>query len=203
MTNDGIVEGVWMFCRHGDRVPGRCLSPAHRAKEEAAFWMTRLPYPDSEAAFEAFSKRFPLDVPIGTNQGSFLDVKRNPFGFLTQSGLEQLRENGRRFFNRYSQHGHHLPDQKEWRGERAQDFMCAWDISVYSTNYLRTVMSVQSFLGERRRIDSCRLSGGLNWATLTFACCSCLFRWTSGHATLSPNEDQRVRPKHNERRTHT
>lgn len=146
LTNDGVIEGVWIFCRHGDRTPGRALSPAHRRDEEAAFWVSKLPYPDSAFAFEAYSKYFPLDILPGTNQGNFIDVKRNPFGFLTQTGLAQLKENGHRFFNRYNHHGHHLPDQLEWRWEVSQDFLSAWDVKVYSTNYLRTVMSVQSFL---------------------------------------------------------
>lgn len=146
LTNDGVIEGVWMFCRHGDRTPSRALSPAHRKDEEAAFWMSKLPYPDSASAFEAYCQHFPLDILPGTNQGKFIDVKRNPFGFLTQRGLEQLKENGHRFFNRYNHHGHHFPDQHDWRWEVAEDFLAVWDVSVYSTNYLRTIMSVQSFL---------------------------------------------------------
>lgn len=109
--------------------------------------MTRLPSPDSAAAFEAFSKYFPLSIASVTNQGKFIDVTRNPFGFLTQQGIDQLKENGHRFFNRYNHHGHHLPDKDVWRWESAQeDFLACWDVTVYSTNYLRTVLSVQSFL---------------------------------------------------------
>jgi hypothetical protein len=144
--NDGLVEGVWMFCRHGDRAPARCLSPRHRSDDESAFWMARLPYPDTATAFEALSKRFPVEILPGTNQGRFIDDKRNPFGFLTQTGIEQLKETGHRFFNRYNHHGHHLPDRLEWRWEVAQDFLSVWDVKVYSTNYLRTIMSAQSFL---------------------------------------------------------
>lgn len=144
--NDGVVEGVWMFCRHGDRTPARCMSPQHRSNDEAAYWVSRLPYPDTASAFQALSTRFPLEILPGTNQGRFIDAKRNPFGFLTQTGLEQLRETGHRFFNRYNHHGHHLPDRLEWRWEVAQDFLSVWDVNVYSTNYLRTVMSAQSFL---------------------------------------------------------
>lgn len=108
--------------------------------------MTRLPFPDSAAAFESFSRCFPPDIHPGTNHGTFLDTHRNPFGFLTKSGLLQLSENGRRFFNRYNHHGHHLPERKRWRHEYAEDFLSVWDVKVYSTNYLRTIMSVQSFL---------------------------------------------------------
>lgn len=146
LRTDGVVEGVWMFCRHGDRVPSRCLAPAHRRDEEAAYWMSKLPCPDSASAFESFSRSFPLEIHPGFNQGKFIDAVRNPFGFLTQKGLEQLNDNGHRFFDRYNKHGHHFPDQKEWRWEVAQDFLTVWDLRVYSTNYLRTVMSVQSFL---------------------------------------------------------
>jgi hypothetical protein len=146
LTNDGVVEGVWIFCRHGDRTPSRPLSPAHRRDEEGAFWMTTLPSPDSACAFEAFSKYFPLETSDNANKGKFIDVGRNPFGFLTQKGLEQLKENGHRFFNRYNHHGHHLPDDKMWRRGVPQDFLSCWDVTVYSTNYLRTVLSVQSFL---------------------------------------------------------
>jgi hypothetical protein len=144
LTNDGVVEGVWIFCRHGDRTPSRPLSPAHRRDEEGAFWMTKLPSPDSATAFEAFNKYFPLEIGADANKGKFVDVGRNPFGFLTQKGLDQLKENGHRFFNRYNRLGHHLPNQPRW--EVAQDFLSCWDVTVYSTNYLRTVMSVQSFL---------------------------------------------------------
>jgi len=169
LTNGGTVEGVWMFCRHGDRAPGRCLSPSHRRAEESAYWMSKLPYPDSEAAFESFSTKFPLDVRPGTNHGDFLDVKRNPYGFLTQKGIQQLQENGRKFFKRYDEHGHHCLDEessgageggdvqrqhrtmrrrrrRRQEGEIAGSFLSEWDLSVYSTNYLRTVLSVQSFL---------------------------------------------------------
>lgn len=75
-----------------------------------------------------------------------MDVGRNPFGFLTQTGIDHLRETGHRFFNRYNHHGHHLPDHLDWRWDVADDFLSVWDVSVYSTNYLRTVLSVQSFL---------------------------------------------------------
>jgi hypothetical protein len=147
LQTDGVVEGVWIFTRHGDRVPGRCLSPEHKVDDEAAFWMTRMPCsPDSAAAFESFSKCFPIDIHPGFNQGKFIDTSKNPFGFLTQSGLEQLNENGRKIFDRYNKHGHHFPDMKEWRRGVAADFLSVWDVSAYSTNYLRTILSVQSFL---------------------------------------------------------
>jgi hypothetical protein len=146
LRSGGVVEGVWIFTRHGDRVPSRSLSPAHRRQEEASFWMSTLPCRDSAAAFENFSRRYPLSTHADFNQGKFIDVARNPFGFLTQRGLEQLNGKGHEFFDRYNKCGHHFPDQKEWRWGVAEDFLSVWDVKVFSTNYLRTVLSVQSFL---------------------------------------------------------
>lgn len=144
-TNDGVIEGVWIFSRHGDRTPSRPLSPEHRRDDEAAFWMTKLPIPDSATVFEAFSKFFPVEKQKGPGlDDTFIDVSRNPFGFLTSKGLQQLSENGRRFFNRYNNHAHHFPDCEDWQS--AQDFLSVWDVQVFSTNYLRTIMSAQSFL---------------------------------------------------------
>ena len=143
LTNGGTIEGVWIFFRHGDRAPSRPLSPAHMIGAEAEFWIQRMPKPDSMAAFEAFSQFYPPDIHP-SNDGQFLDVRRAPFGFLTHTGLEQTRENGVRLFNRYNNHGHHLPDRQNY--DTAKDFLDAWDVKVYSTNYLRTIMSVQSFL---------------------------------------------------------
>ena len=161
-TNDGTVEGVWMFVRHGDRTPSRPLCPPHRRDEEAAYWITRLPYPTTADTFLSFSQRFPLDISrvssrssssnnsnknTSTTGSTFMDVSRNPFGWLTQNGLRQLHENGRRFFQRYNHHGYHFPEQPCWENNnKANDFLRVWDVSVYSTNYLRTVLSVQSFL---------------------------------------------------------
>jgi hypothetical protein len=143
LTNGGTVEGAWIFSRHGDRAPSRPLCPAHMTDEEASFWNSRLPRPDSMAAFEEFSRYFPPDIHP-SNDGQFLDVRRAPFGFLTHTGIQQTRENGSRLFNRYDRHGHHFPDHERYLN--AKDFLDVWDVRVYSTNYLRTVMSVQSFL---------------------------------------------------------
>jgi hypothetical protein len=160
-TNDGVVEGVWMFCRHGDRTPSRPLTPEHRRNEEAAYWMTKLPIPDSMAVFESYSKYYPVSIQqplenpevvnpagpidnINANQHVFIDVARNPFGFLTSKGLQQLADKGQRFFNRYNAHALHLPQCKRW--VTPQDFLTMWNVQVYSTNYLRTIMSIQSFL---------------------------------------------------------
>ena len=145
-SDGGVVEGVWIFCRHGDRSPGRVLSPAHRRNEEGAFWTSRLPYPDSLTAFSSYCKYYPPDIYPGTNHGEFLDTKRNPYGFLTQKGLSQLKESGHRFFNRYDRCGRHLANRDHWRWETAQDFLAVWKVNVYSTNYVRTILSAQSFL---------------------------------------------------------
>jgi Histidine phosphatase superfamily (branch 2) len=163
-TNDGTIEGVWIFSRHGDRTPSRPLSPKHRRDEEAAFWVTKLPIPDSATLFESFSRYFPVTIPLNlyntdspirsngaidnTNSSvaehTFIDVARNPFGFLTSKGVQQLASNGQRFFNRYNNHAHHLPGCQQWKSP--QDFLDTWNVQIYSTNYLRTIMSVQSFL---------------------------------------------------------
>jgi Histidine phosphatase superfamily (branch 2) len=144
--NDGIIEGVWIFSRHGDRTPSRPLTPDHRRAEEAAYWMTKLPTPDSYAVFTSFSKHFPVSVhdPNHHEPHAFIDVVRNPFGFLTSKGLHQLADNGQRFYNRYNIHGHHIPQHTLFRSPK--DFLTIWDVKVYSTNYLRTIMSIQSFL---------------------------------------------------------
>jgi len=144
-TNDGVVEGVWVFSRHGDRTPSRPLCPEHRREEEAAYWMTKLPVPDSATVYERFSQYFPVETAnTDSESNTFIDVARNPFGFLTSKGLLQLSENGKRFFNRYNKRGHHLPECRDW--QTAHDFLSVWSVKVYSTNYLRTIMSVQSFL---------------------------------------------------------
>ncbi len=153
-TNDGVIEGVWIFTRHGDRTPSRPLTPVHRRAEEAAFWMTKLPTPDSYAVFQSYSQHFPVSiqqqVTSTCNEGNqpqphvFRDVALNPFGFITSKGLQQLADNGRRFYNRYNVHGHHTPQCTLFRTPK--DFLTIWDVQVYSTNYLRTVMSIQSFL---------------------------------------------------------
>lgn len=144
LTNKGRVEGVWIFFRHGDRAPSRPLCPSHLVEEEASFWRGKLPKPDTETAFHALSRYFPPDIHPSCNDGQFLDVRRAPFGFLTDTGVEQTRENGLRLFNRYNRHGYHTPGNEEYSS--AKDFLKGWDLRVYSTNYVRTIMSVQSFL---------------------------------------------------------
>jgi hypothetical protein len=143
LTNKGTVEGVWIFCRHGDRAPSRPLCPPHKIEEEANFWANRLPRPGSFDAFQEFSRYFTPDIQ-DSNEEKFLDTGRFPFGFLSHMGIEQAREIGKRLFRRYNHHGHHLPDQDNYID--AKGFLDCWDVNVYSTNYLRTIMSIQSFL---------------------------------------------------------
>jgi len=144
LTNEGKVVGVWIFFRHGDRAPARPLCAPHRVEEESLFWEDRLPTPDLKTVFGEYSKFFPPKIHPSNNNGQFLDVRRFPFGFLTQRGLEQTRENGARLFNRYDRHGLHLPEIEHYAC--SQDFLNVWDVKVFSTNYLRTVLSGQSFL---------------------------------------------------------
>jgi hypothetical protein len=108
------------------------------------FWEERLPKPDVKTVFKEYSKFFPPDIHPSNNNGQFLDVRRFPFGFLTQRGLQQTRENGARLFNRYNRHGLHFPEIERYACPK--DFLDVWDLQVFSTNYLRTVLSVQSFL---------------------------------------------------------
>jgi hypothetical protein len=160
--NSGIIEGVWVFIRHGDRAPSRPLSPPQKVAEESEFWRRKLPRPDSVAAFQEFSRCFPPDIH-DSNNGQFLDVKRAPFGFLTHTGVIQTHELGSRLYNRYNRHGYHqrppgggdvenhvddsrIGPNKERNDRSGYDFLEAWDLKVYSTNYLRTIMSAQSFL---------------------------------------------------------
>lgn len=134
--NVGQVVGAWVFCRHGDRTPSRPLCPAHRQEDESHFWLTKLPYPSTASAYKDFSASFPplIDDPTGV----YFDVHRNPYGFLTHKGLLQCRQNGRELRERYDLGIHHLASDEH--------FLKTWRISAYSTNYLRTVLSVQSLL---------------------------------------------------------
>lgn len=146
--NGGIVEGVWVFTRHGDRTPSRPLSAPHRKDEEAAFWRTTLPSPDPVAAFKILSEHFPPDIHP-SNLGEFLDVHRRPFGFLTKLGVEQLHANGEKFSDRYDKLGYHCPTTG-----KTETFLDTWNVEAYSTNYLRTVLSAQCFLDGLLGINS-------------------------------------------------
>lgn len=73
-----------------------------------------------------------------------MDVSREPFGFLTYRGMDQMREVGKKFRRRYEQFGHRVGANNS--NEERYSFFDHWDIQAYSTNYMRTVMSVQCFL---------------------------------------------------------
>jgi Histidine phosphatase superfamily (branch 2) len=141
-TNGGLVVGVWVFARHGDRTPSRSLCPPEWKEHESMFWRTKLPTPDPVSVLKTFSENFPLDIHP-SNQGKFIDVNRRPYGYLTYLGMEQLQTSGRRFAIRYDRHGHHC---KREDGDLVKSFLDSWDVQAFSTNYLRTVLSVQCFL---------------------------------------------------------
>jgi Histidine phosphatase superfamily (branch 2) len=157
-TNGGMIEGVWIFVRHGDRAPSQPLSPSHKIPTEADFWRSKLPRPDTWDAFEEFSHYYPPAIHPGTNNGEFLDAKRAPFGFLTHTGVKQTNELGLRLFRRYNNHGFIQRQNDDGDNETisstlsvlnyrtAHDFLTAWDVKAYSTNYIRTIMSAQSLL---------------------------------------------------------
>jgi hypothetical protein len=141
-TNGGLVVGVWVFARHGDRTPSRSLCPPEWKERESMFWRSKLPTPDPVSVLKSLSQNFPLDIHP-SNQGNFIDVNRRPYGYLTYLGMEQLQTSGRRFAIRYDRHGYHC---KREDGDLAMSFLHSWDVQAFSTNYLRTVLSVQSFL---------------------------------------------------------
>jgi Histidine phosphatase superfamily (branch 2) len=167
VKNMGTIVAAWVFCRHGDRTPSRPLCPVHRQEEEAHFWLTKLPYPSTATVYTDFSQTFPPAIENPT--GQFMDVHRNPFGFITHKGLLQMQENGRQLRQRYdpttntTTTGNHdststtttttrrnnnnnnllEPGQSSKKDEL---FLKQWRIDAYSTNYLRTILSMQSLL---------------------------------------------------------
>ena len=86
----GTVEGVWVFHRHGDRTPSRPLCGEDIVEEEAEFWRTKLPSLDCN---DRLKGKFPTDVHESNNE-EFLDVKREPYGYLTRIGMQQMRKVG-------------------------------------------------------------------------------------------------------------
>jgi len=123
------VIGVWIFHRHGDRTPGRPLVADNCIKEESAFWETKIP-PLDRTHYNLLSKKFPVKIHPNNNGGKFLDADsgRQPYGFLTWKGMQQLYEIGQKLSERYAL------------------FRDKWHIQAFSTNYLRTVMSSQCLL---------------------------------------------------------
>uniref|UniRef100_A0A7S2H6D3 Uncharacterized protein n=1 Tax=Helicotheca tamesis TaxID=374047 RepID=A0A7S2H6D3_9STRA len=154
LTNGGIVEGVWLFHRHGDRTTNRPLCADHMIELESEFWRSKIP---SEETYDHFNERFPPNLHESHARHGYLDAKREPYGRLTCKGIEQMRTTGRRFGLRYEQYGHHARRKKDQtvllRGKNNGrviagdgDFLDYWDVQACSTNYLRTIASAQSFL---------------------------------------------------------
>lgn len=91
--NGGVVEGVWVFHRHGDRTPSRSLLPDDQKGEEIDFWKTKLP---KEEYIKFLNERFPVDRHASVGE-EYLDVARFPYGFLTEVGTKQMLKVGQRF----------------------------------------------------------------------------------------------------------
>lgn len=140
-TNEGSIEGVWIFHRHGDRTPSSPLCAEHMIENEAMFWRTKLPDPTK---VEEVAARFPKKMHSSKPQ-SYLDGKREPYGFLTRVGVSQMYNAGRKFALRYNRLGRKNRSLASGSAE-VNDLLNHWDISAYSTNYLRTITSAQFFL---------------------------------------------------------
>jgi len=170
LRNEGTIEGVWIFHRHGDRAPNRYLgSPTYNAAE-AAHWYSRIAPVErvhNMDHYAALSQHFPPNIHASQNDGKYTDINRIPFGFLTYNGMDQMRCVGKRFRQRCDRYGHH---HSKINGEK-RSFLEDWDVRAYSTNYLRTVTSVQCFLdgligyynsvGEHRQNQLLYAGGGL------------------------------------------
>ena len=160
LTNGGTIVGLWCFHRHGDRAPNRYLGPPQYLTAEASHWASRIPTSSSstahdtgEGAHDQLSKYFPPMIHPDQNNGVYLDVGRNPFGYLTYRGMDQMREVGRKFRRRYERFGFRCANVAATTDTATANtadvqysFLDHWDVKAYSTNYLRTVMSVQCFL---------------------------------------------------------
>eukprot|EP00580_Thalassiosira_gravida_P016641 CAMPEP_0201664452 /NCGR_PEP_ID=MMETSP0494-20130426/5909_1 /ASSEMBLY_ACC=CAM_ASM_000839 /TAXON_ID=420259 /ORGANISM="Thalassiosira gravida, Strain GMp14c1" /LENGTH=702 /DNA_ID=CAMNT_0048143223 /DNA_START=109 /DNA_END=2217 /DNA_ORIENTATION=+ len=185
LTNGGTVEGVWIFHRHGDRAPNRYLGDPSHLHHESEHWYGRIPKPppppssgsgssgssscgddDDESStssevYDNLNKYFPPEIHASQNGGRYLDVGREPFGFLTYRGMDQMRSVGGRFRRRYERFGHRADTRSAGDGngdgngggdgdgvptKRRYSFLDHWNVQAYSTNYLRTVTSVQCFL---------------------------------------------------------
>ena len=89
----GVVEGVWVFHRHGDRTPSRSLLPNDQKEAEVEFWKTKLPKTEY---IEFLNEMFPVDRHESLGE-EYLDVARFPYGFLTEIGSKQMFKVGQRF----------------------------------------------------------------------------------------------------------
>ncbi|KAL7472883.1 hypothetical protein ACHAXS_013265 [Conticribra weissflogii] len=178
LTNGGTIEGVWIFHRHGDRAPNRYLGSDSHLERESDHWSSRIPSREGggtgpylkdsflrasasanasanasamggTTAYQALSQFFPPSIHPSQNNGTFLDVDREPFGFLTWRGMDQMRGVGKRMRKRYERFGYRIENgcrDGASTGKEEYYFLDHWDVKAYSTNYLRTVMSVQCFL---------------------------------------------------------
>jgi hypothetical protein len=166
LTNGGTIVGLWCFHRHGDRAPNRYLGPPQYLSAEATHWTSRIP--TLADAHDQLSKYFPPLIHPNQNSGVYLDVTRNPFGYLTYRGMDQMREVGQKFRRRYERFGFQCErgsgatstaaatttdadatnssTSRDDENSQQYSFLDHWDVKAYSTNYLRTVMSVQCFL---------------------------------------------------------
>ncbi len=154
--NEGTIEGVFLFHRHGDRTPARRLVADAYAIEETLFWKTKIP--PGPSLYDSLSELYPTDIHFSNNDGSFFDTRREPYGFLTWRGMEQMRLVGHRCGVRYARYGHQASmvganvedsatdEAINARGTIGRNFLRYWNIEAYSTCYLRTVKSVQCFL---------------------------------------------------------
>lgn len=150
---DVVVQGVWVFHRHGDRTPSRSLVPPHMYEEEASYWRTKIPQPAKEY-HEAFNHFFPITYVDDSDGGhknndkptkekrTFIDGKKEPYGFLTFRGMDQMKQVGCDLLQRYHKH----PDMNKSNGVAESPFYDYWNVRAFSTDYLRTVKSVQCLL---------------------------------------------------------
>lgn len=147
-TNGGTIQAAFIFHRHGDRAPNRYLGAPSYLQNEAEHWYGRIPPPSGgvNSVHDNLCRYFPPDIHPSQNDGRYMDISREPFGFLTYRGMDQMREVGKRFRRRYERFGHHVAGSHINNIEEQYSFLDHWDVQAYSTNYLRTVMSVQSFL---------------------------------------------------------
>lgn len=166
--SDKVIEdivGVWVFHRHGDRTPIRSLVDNDMLERDTSFWKSRIP--PGRSYYDALSQKFPTDVHHGKIGRNVFDVDddKEPYGFLTFLGMDQMKQSGRNFAARYNTYGHCTVDgnTKEECDDNL-DFLDSWDVKAYSTSYLRTVKSLQCFLdgllGKRKPDSSLNVSYG-------------------------------------------
>ena len=96
--HEEIIEGVFLFHRHGDRTPVKSLVADAYAEEEALFWKTKIPPP--QYCYEMLSERF----PVNTQFNSFKDTDdedNESYGFLTWKGMHQMYYTGVAMAARY------------------------------------------------------------------------------------------------------